>query len=96
MSNLNRIQVGEFNIEKAINIEDLENKNFNIITVEKLFEEKDEIILENDRKLTLFLNGVKLSYNKPNGVYRIYLNKTFIGIGIVENKILKRDIVIKE
>ncbi len=75
MSNLNRIQVGEFNISDAINIEELENKNFNIITIEKLFEKEDKIVLENQKKLTLFLNGVKLSYNKPKGIYRIYFER---------------------
>ena len=96
MSNLNRIQVGNFNILDAILLEDLENTDIskNIITIEKLFEKNDNIFLENDKKLDLFLNGVKLSYDKPDGIYRIYLKDKFIGIGVIENKILKRDIVI--
>ena len=96
MANLNRIQVGDFNVSNAILIEDLENIDASkkIITIEKLFENNDYICLENNRKLELFLNGVKLSCDKLDGVYRIYLKDKFIGVGIVKNKLLKRDIVI--
>ena len=96
MSNLNRIQVGNFNIANAILLEDLENIDVakNVITIEKLFEKNDEIFLENDKKLDLFLNGVKLFLDKLDGIYRIYLKDKFIGIGVAENKMLKRDIII--
>lgn len=101
MFNLNRIQVGKFNIDDAINIGKFINNNeelLSIITdkivkIENLFEEKDKIEL-NDRKLELFLNGVKLTQNSKNEIYRIYNKNKFIGIGIVENELLKRDIVI--
>ena len=46
-----------------------------LLTIEKLFEKEDKIVLENQKKLTLFLNGVKLSYNKPKGIYRIYFER---------------------
>lgn len=100
MLNLNRIQVGQFNISNSITIEELKNqeefKNIiskNLITVEQLFKEKENIEL-NDRKLELFLNGVKLTQNKPDGIYKIYNNNNFIGIGIIKDNLLKRDIII--
>lgn len=100
MLNLNRIQVGQFNISNSITIEEPKNqeefKNIiskNLITVEQLFKEKENIEL-NDRKLELFLNGVKLTQNKPDGIYKIYNNNNFIGIGIVKDNLLKRDIII--
>ena len=37
---------------------------------------------------------LQLTTIEENDIYRIYNNKQFIGIGIVENKLLKRDIVI--
>ena len=43
---------------------------------------------------SLFLNGVKLSFNLKDGIYKIYSNQQFIGIGVVKDKLLKRDIVI--
>ena len=100
MLELKRIQVGNFNIKEAITIEQLENnidnKEFieeNFIQFEEIFKNKEKIEL-NDRKLRLFLNGVQLTSDKKEGIYKIYNNNKFIGIGIVENKLLKRDIVL--
>ena len=100
MLNLNRIQVGQFDISNSITIEELKNQeefkniiNKNLITVEQLFKEKENIEL-NDKKLELFLNGVKLTQNKPDGIYKIYNNNNFIGIGIIKDNLLKRDIII--
>ena len=103
MLNLNRIKVDRFDISKSVTLQQIENSNNNyefinknIITVEELFDKKEEISLD-DKKLKLFLNGVKLSINKKDDVYRIYLNtyqnKKFIGTGTIKNKILKRDII---
>jgi len=49
-----------------------------------------------ERKICLFLNGVKLDQNLSNGIYRIYSNSGFIGLGVVENRQLKRDVVIEK
>ena len=54
---------------------------------------KDKINLDN-RKLQLFLNGVKLTYKFKDDVYRIYCGSQFIGTGTIENELLKRDIVV--
>ena len=107
MKELERIMVGDFNIEKSITIEELkdnfQNQNFldeNIISIEKFFGNKPMIILD-EKKLKLFLNGVKLdfSYNKSlncnSEFVRIYNeNNKFIGIGIYENGKLRRKIVL--
>lgn len=101
MTELKRIQVGEFNISKAISIQELEDlykNNFGeikkkIISVEDIFKENESIKLDN-RKLELFLNGVKLTNNQIDGVYRVYCDEKFIGTGIVEKGRVKRDIII--
>lgn len=100
MSDLDRIQVGDFKIEGAISMDELEEKIQDVkfvgqhfITLEKLFQEKQRINLD-DRKLELFLNGVKLTQKLKDGNYRIYHNEVFVGIGIVQNQLLKRDIVL--
>ncbi len=93
MENLKRTRVGEFTIEQAITLKQLEeNKNINIITIEEMFRNKEKILLK-DTKITLLLNGVKLSTNLQDNSYRIYNSKNeFIGLGLVQNKILKIDI----
>ena len=94
MKELKRTQVGEFKIEDSITIEELEKKaEEHCITIEKYFENYKKIDI-NQRKLQLFLNGVKLTYNLEDGIYTIYNNEKFIGIGIIKNNLLKRDIVI--
>ena len=93
MKELKRTKVGDFNIEQAITLGQLQEKeNIKIITIEEMFKDKEEIILE-DSKITLLLNGVKMNMEKPKGIYRIYNKQNkFIGLGIVQNKILKIDI----
>lgn len=101
MEELKRLKVGDFHINDSITIEELEKNKENIdflnkhfITFEKHFENNDEIILD-DRKLSLLLNGVNLSVNLVDGIYKIYNNSNFIGIGTVKNNLLKRDIILK-
>lgn len=94
MKGLNRTQVGEFKIEDSITIEELEKSIYNkFITIEKYFDLSKNINL-NEKKLQLFLNGVQLTYNLENGIYKIYSDENFIGIGTVKNNLLKRDIII--
>lgn len=95
MKELQRTSVNEFNIENSISLEELENINVQekIISIEEIFKNKPKIDL-NDRKLELFLNGVQLTHDLNNELYRVYNNNNFIGLGIVKNKLLKRDIVI--
>lgn len=103
MKELKRTKVGEFSLNQAIAIEELEknkeNKEFleeKLITIPKFFENVARIIL-NEQKLKLFLNGVQLTRIEPDGIYQIQSeNNKWIGIGIVTNGLLKRKIVMKE
>lgn len=92
MKELKRTQVGEFKIEDAITIEELE-QNQTCISIEEYFRQNKNINL-NEKKLQLFLNGVQLTWLLPDGVYKVYSNEHFIGIGTVKNNLLKRDIII--
>lgn len=98
MQNLCRVEVNSFNINQAVTLEeikenDMEFVNRKIIPIEKVFSELPKLNL-NNRKTQLFLNGVKLTYELKSGVYRIYNNQTFLGLGIIENSLLKRDVII--
>ena len=97
MKELQRTKVGTFTIEQSIAVEDLNEKNIKeyIITIEELFKDLKNIEL-NEKKLQLFLNGVKLSFYLKEGIYKIYSNEQFIGIGVIKDKLLKRDIIINE
>lgn len=107
MKSLKRTQVGNFKIDNSITIEELKNlieNNENIdiddilknkiITVEEIFEKFQSINLD-EKKLEMFLNGVMLTQNLDEGVYKIYnKNSKFIGTGTIKNKLLKRDIIL--
>lgn len=95
MKELQRTKVGAFSIEQATLIENLNEQTIEeyVITIEDLFKDLEMIKL-NEKKLQLFLNGVKLSFDLKDGIYKIYHNQQFIGIGIVKDHLLKRDIVI--
>ena len=94
MKELKRIKAGKFSIEQAISIEQFEKEpEKNIITIEKFFENKKSIEISS-KKLELFLNGVQLTYDLEDGIYKIYENQKFIGTGIIKEKLLKRDIIL--
>ena len=98
MSSLRRTIVDKFSIDDAYTFEELENSKDNesiLIKMEDIFNDIDEINL-NTKKLELFLNGVKLSVELEDGQYNIYSDNKYIGLGIVKNKLLKRDVVIGE
>ncbi len=103
MSALNRERVGEFTLKNAITIEKLksnfENSEFidkNFISLEKIFKKKNKIVLT-PRSYIGFINGVKLFTDEPSDVYRVYdVNNCFVGLGVVKDGILKREIVIEK
>lgn len=98
MSSLRRTIVDKFSIDDAYTFEELENSKDDesiLIKMEDIFNDIDEINL-NTKKLELFLNGVKLSVELEDGQYNIYSDNKYIGLGIVKNKLLKRDVVIGE
>lgn len=104
MKELNRLKVGEFNIENSIKIDELiqiiekNELNKHIISIEEMFKNNDNVVL-NDKEKILFLNGAfsknSKRYNLKDGIYKIYDdNNNFIGIGISHDSELKRDIIL--
>lgn len=91
MKNLCRTRVNEFDIEDSCKIEQIAKEK--IISIEKVCNIKPKIELD-DKTKEKFLNGVKLKFNMENGVYRIYNKKIFLGLGVINNNILKRDVII--
>ena len=100
MSDLNRVQVGDFKIQDSIKIDDLKSGTINnFISIEEFFKQNDRITLD-ENNMTRFLNGVKICIKEKNvginvGIKSIYDTKgNFIGIGTVKDGVLKRDIVV--
>ena len=107
MKELNRTKVGDFKIEDSIKIKELEEKISKqdlskIITIEELFKEKEKVELT-DNEIKKYLNGVQIPvneiYSKTNNnneeICRVYYKNKFIGLGVIKNEKLKRDIVIQ-
>lgn len=95
MKELQRIKVGDFNIKNSITLGQLEkDKEKNVISIEEFLNEKPQIIL-NNKKIDLLLNGIQLKVKNKSNIYRIYNEQNkFIGTGIIENELLKRDIIL--
>ena len=98
MQSLCRTKVDKFNIEDSITIGEIKEKGTefvekNLILIEDAFSNLQTIKL-NTRKTELFLNGVKLSVESEDGVYRVYNSSNFLGLGIIEHKLLKRDVIV--
>lgn len=95
MKNLERLQVGEFNIEKSVLIDDVNTENIEkyLYTLEDILKDTPNLNL-NPKKLNLFLNGVQLTVKEAEGLYKIYVDNKFIGTGTVKKNLLKRDIII--
>ena len=108
MKELNRTKVGDFKIEDSIKVKELEENILKhnlskIITIEELFKEKEKVELTVN-EIKKYLNGVQIPvneiYSKTNNnnneeICRVYYKNKFIGLGVIKNEKLKRDIVIQ-
>lgn len=101
MTALVRTKAGDFTLDKSIELEKLLTlstdeieKNY-FIDIETAFKSSGSINLRSDNELKLFINGMMLVKKMKNDVYRIYdKDRKFIGLGVIQNNILKRDIVL--
>lgn len=97
MKELKRIQVGDFSLKDSVTLEELEKDldtlQEHLISLKEVFEDYPKIELE-EKQISFFLNGVKLTKQLENGIYQIYCNQELIGTGTVENYLLKRDIIL--
>lgn len=107
MKDLRRLSVGEFNIKDSIKINEFEknvnNMNFsNILTIEQICKKYNNVEIGKDY-LKKYLNGISIPINESKNnieankeqVCRVYLEKKFIGLGILKDGKIKRDLVIQ-
>ena len=96
MKELVRTKVDKFKIEDSITIyelEKLENKEKCVIPINYVFTDFNNIDL-NKKQKELLLNGVRLSVEQEDGVYNLLCNEEYLGIGIIQNHLLKRDVIV--
>lgn len=97
MKELIRTRVDKFKIEDSITISELEklkNKEKCVIPINYVFSDFNNIDI-NKKQKELLVNGVRLSVEQEDGVYNLFCNEEYLGIGIIENHLLKRDVIVK-
>ena len=90
MSKLTRTRCGIFTMENGISVEDFKNSE----NIEKYIIAPDKAVSFEKLNLTSgqaqkILDGVYENYGFADGVYRVYNQDAFIGVGKVENGILR-------
>lgn len=97
MSELRRTQNGNNSVVDSIKLYDFlklqyEDMIKRIIPIEKYYKESKAIYL-NENEYNKFVNGVKLECACFDKLVRVYCEKKYKGIGIVEDNMLKRYII---
>ena len=97
MTELERIQTGNFKIENSIKLYDFLKLDYEdmldrIVSIEEYYKEAKKVNMSKDEFIK-FINGVKFDINTQETIVRVYFNNKFKGLGIVENNIMKRYIV---
>lgn len=97
MTELRRTRTGNFKIEDSIPLYDFLKLDYmdmldKIISIEEYYGDSKKITLS-DEQLNKFLNGVKIEVQSSDQIVRVYNKGKYIGLGTVEEKMLKRYIV---
>ena len=79
MTSLIRIRQGEFSLENSYSLEDIKNNNYNMITVEKIFEKYPRVLLD-DKQYKKISNGVILDNTYLSEYVLFYYNNQLISI----------------
>lgn len=90
MTALNRVKTGRFAISDAKYIDEISEEA--IIPMEKILE-NSFVIKENI--INKLINGMTIKCELENGLYNLYCNDKYLGIGEVINKGLKRKIIVE-
>lgn len=91
---LRRIKVGNVTIKRAIPLSHITEKIVKeiLIPVDKLLNMPDiEILATVENR---FKNGAKVNVNAPTGLYKVYSNGKFLGVGSVKSNLLKPEKVL--
>lgn len=97
MIELTRLQTGNFKIEESVKLYDFLKLDYEemlnrIISIDKYYEDRRKVNLDKEMYLK-FINGVKFDVTSGEGIVRVYAENRYRGLGIIENKVLKRFII---
>lgn len=90
MSRLNRVKTGKFSIESAKLITEISEND--IVPMENIFENR---FLINENLLKKLVNGMTIKCDLKDGLYNLYCNKKYLGIGETIKGGLKRKIIVE-
>ena len=98
MTELRRIKTGNFDIKNSIDLYELLKLDYDemlkkITSIEEYYKNSKKVNFTSKDEYTKFLNGVKFEANTQEKIIRIYFNNKFKGLGIVEDKIMKRYVI---
>ena len=79
MTSLIRTRQGEFSLKNSYSLEDIKNNNYNMITVEKIFEKYPKVFLD-DKQYKKISNGVILDNTYLSEYVLFYYNNQLISI----------------
>ncbi len=88
MTKLNRVKTGQFSIENACELDDVCDEK--IVPMEDIFAQSISI----GDEINKLINGMSIEKNVQDGLYNLYHDGKYIGLGDVKNKKLKRKIII--
>ena len=92
---IRRIETNGFDIKNAVKLDFLENLVNNNERIDKYLMRSDwalgdiPVINLADKDIELYKNGGFIKTGESDGLYRVYSNKNFVGIGRIENGNLK-------
>ena len=79
MTSLIRTRQGEFSLENSYSLEDIKNNNYNMITVEEIFEKYPKVFLD-DKQYKKISNGVILDNIYLSEYVLFYYNNNLVSI----------------
>lgn len=96
MSKLDRTVSGIFNYSNGVTVEEFKNSDNpeKYLIAPDLAVDFTKIVLSNE-KATRILNGLFDKYDYPDGIYRVYNENDFWGIGSIKEGILKIDAYVR-
>ena len=91
MSALERVQAGGFTIDNAVKLSELEDDKEKYVLDLEIPLKKFSIIELNEEDGRKYINGIKLKTDKPNGMYRVYIDGNLYGVCRVMDNVVRSE-----